>query len=336
METLKVDVLNTEFTEVVSSGSGFITNNSFDSCFYFISTAKPADEIEGHVCFPNDFFNFDLIAGESVWVRTIKGNGMVYVSSGVGKNSSSEGGGSSAEPFFVSVSKGNISGQQNLNIAGYNPDIDISTSPEDLWSEGGELVYMTSENLLDIYSTDPADVGPLSVFIGGVDENYNLITDTVVLNGTTTVPTNIPFFRINFMFLVGTGLANVGAIYAVEPISGDVQCRMADGRGITQHGFYTVPVGKSVIISQVEVNAAKLSGGGNPEMLVYIYARFSPTTPWIIILARKIDTSVENYFVIPFPTSGILSAGADIRMSATTDTNGADITMKLTGIVYDA
>jgi hypothetical protein len=89
-----------------------------------------------------------------------------------------------------------------------------------------------------------------TITIVGLDANYNVLTENLVLNGATGVTTVNSYFRINSMF-VATGsatnpsntvtLTNGGVTYAqintatVNGVTGSV--------GTTQMAVYTVPAG---------------------------------------------------------------------------------------------
>ena len=242
--------------------------------------------------------------------------------------------------FFNDVSLGRVTGASSVNIGGRNPSFDIADGEEDLWGEGGELVYLSSPETMDVVSTSTDDdvggTGATSLFITGVLAGA-VVTAIVALDGTTPVATTQTFDRINFMFLfgAGSGQTNAGDITATASTAATVQCHMMAGLGITQHGFYQVPVGKIVVIQQIELNATKTGGGSSPLINFRVYARFSPASPWIILTERKLDVSVQDSLIIPFPSSGLLSPGADIRFTATTDQNNTEALCRLTGIQYD-
>jgi len=236
--------------------------------------------------------------------------------------------------FIIDVSRGKVGDYRILNFSGANPDIDADVE-EDLWPKGGTLAYLTTAETMDINSTEAADTDPLSVFISGLDGDYLEVSEVITLNGTTPVTTTQAFLRVNFMFLSGTGTTNAGEITATASISLDAQCTMAIGKAISQHGFFTIPDGKQAIMAQVEINAAKLSGGGVPILEFVIYARFTPTSPWVAILSRRIDTGVGDSLIIPIPFSPIFSSRADIRLAATSDVTNTIASMRVTGVMYD-
>jgi len=240
----------------------------------------------------------------------------------------------SKNDFLVDISRNKVGDYRILSLSGSNPDIDTGVE-EDLWPQGGLLSYLASEETMDIVSTDAADSDPLAIFISGVDGNYNIVSEVIVLDGLTPVTTTQAFFRVNFMFLSGEGSTNAGFITATASTASTVQCAMLINTGISQHGFFTVPAGKIGNIFQVEINAAKISGGGSPVLAFSIYVRFTPATPWIAVLTRRLDTGVQDSLVIPFIVSAVLSPGADIRLSAISDATNTTALMRVTGVLSD-
>jgi len=89
-----------------------------------------------------------------------------------------------------------------------------------------------------------------TITIVGLDANYNVLTENLVLNGTTNVPTVNQYFRINNMFVsVGSTtnpsgvitLINGGVTYA--QINTGVFNGTTSSLGASQQAVYTVPAG---------------------------------------------------------------------------------------------
>ena len=240
----------------------------------------------------------------------------------------------SKNDFLTDISRGKFGDFSAFNLAGYNPSLPNGTE-EDLWSEGGSLVYLSSEETMSYVSNNAADTSPLALLVGGVNDAGDRVFDFVLLNGVTPVIGTTPFAVVDFMFLTGTGVTNAGAITATATTAGTVQCGIIPGRGISQNGFIRIPSGKAALIKQIELNAAKLSGGGAPLVEFKLYIRSAPTTPWIVILDRRVDTGVDNDIIIPFPISGTITAGADLRLSATSSAANTEAQMRIQGVQYD-
>ena len=154
--------------------------------------------------------------------------------------------------FYHDVAKGNIYNSTAVNIFGFNRS--IGTSFETVWNDGGNYVYPTSALTMSVVSTSAADT--MDVLISGLDINYNPISETITLTGTSAVTTSAGFFRINSaVILAGSNvgdisISNGGTKYAfIEALI-----------GITQSSVYTVPAGHSLYLVRIDANSATTNG----------------------------------------------------------------------------
>ena len=123
-------------------------------------------------------------------------------------------------PFGLQVKRNQIQGHSSVIVFGYNPDID--TSEESIWPNGGEVPHPTVASVLKISSGDnnddgdPAGTGARTVYIEGLDGDYNVVSETVTLNGQTAVNTTNSYLYVNqfYVVTVGSGGENAGIIYA--------------------------------------------------------------------------------------------------------------------------
>ncbi len=149
------------------------------------------------------------------------------------------------EPFGLQVARGQIQGHTSVVVFGYNSDLD--TSEESVWPDGGTVPHPTVASVLDIVSTDAADAsagtGARTVFIEGLDGDYNVVSETVTLNGTTDVSTVEEYLYINqfYVVTVGSGGANAGTITA--KLSTTLYDLIAIGYNQRTTAHYCVPAG---------------------------------------------------------------------------------------------
>lgn len=124
--------------------------------------------------------------------------------------------GGAFEPFGLQVSRNQIQGHQSVLVFGYNPDVD--TAEESVWPDGGTIFHPTSESILKVSSSSANDTsagtGARTVFIEGLDGDYNVVSETVTLNGQTEVNTTNSYLYVNQLYVVtvGSGGANAGDI----------------------------------------------------------------------------------------------------------------------------
>lgn len=241
----------------------------------------------------------------------------------------------STNDFFASVSKGEIDGQETIVIEGLNSDID--SQEEDLWNGGADLVYLSSEETMTVTSSDgndvPAGTGAQSVIVVGINDLGERVIDSIALGATGVVPMK----RVIQIFVTaGSGLTNAGLISVTASGAATLQATVQAGYSISFLGFYTVPANKRTIIKQIEYDTTKLGTGGNDPLVNFkVYVRQgTPGATWFVLHERRLDSSVQDQLIIPFPMSNLFVAGADIRITATSDQNNTEARAKITLLQY--
>ena len=150
------------------------------------------------------------------------------------------------------IAKGNIWDSQPLNIFGFNRD--VGTAYETIWDDGGNYVYPSSAVAMDVVSSSASDT--MQVLINGLDANYEAISETVTLTGTSAVTTSAAFFRINgAVILAGS---NVGDISISN--GGTNHAFIGAGIGTTQSSVYTVPAGHSIYLFRIDCTSGTVNG----------------------------------------------------------------------------
>jgi hypothetical protein len=170
--------------------------------------------------------------------------------------------------FAVAI--GALRGFTGFRKFGMNPS--VASGTEDVWGEGGVLVWPTTAGQVSVVSTStaddgsPAGTGAHEVTIQGLDADYEEIQETVTLNGTTPVLTTASFLRANRMFIgeVGSSDTNVGIIRA--SIGGNVQESILAEQGQSAVTHFTVPAGKSFIINYYSVGVGRMAGSSDANI----------------------------------------------------------------------
>lgn len=156
------------------------------------------------------------------------------------------------EPFGLQVARGQVTFHQNVIVFGYNPDVD--TSEESVWPAGGTVPHPAAAATLKISSSsnndDVAGTGARTVYIAGVDGDYNIVSETVELDGQTAVNTTNQYLYVNefYVLTVGSGGANAGVVYAgTGTVTSGVPAVIYDlintGYNNRTTGHYCVPAG---------------------------------------------------------------------------------------------
>lgn len=168
------------------------------------------------------------------------------------------------EVFDLEVSRGLIAGHTAFSIFGYNGDVD--TSEESVWPDGSTVPHPATASVLDIVSTstnddgNPVGTGARTVYIEGLDNNYNVTSEIVTLNGTTAVQTTKEYLYVNQFYVatVGTGGANAGEITAkVDTTLYDL---IAVGFNQRTTAHYCVPAGYTGYLTTGLITAGQASG----------------------------------------------------------------------------
>ena len=173
------------------------------------------------------------------------------------------------EPFGLQVSRGQIAGHSTVIVFGYNPDVD--TSEETVWPDGGTIPHPTSASVLKISSSSANDTaagtGARTVYIEGLDGSYNVVSETVILNGQTEVETTNSYLYVNSFYVVtaGSGGANAGNINAgtgtvtagVPAVLYDI---IATGYNNRTTGHYCVPAGYTGYMTNGLFSSGQASG----------------------------------------------------------------------------
>lgn len=159
------------------------------------------------------------------------------------------------EPFDLQIARGQVDGHSIVSIFGYSAAVG-STAQGPLWEgltlSGGNYVYPSSAAPLVLVSDSATDNTTRSVVINGLDANYNILQETIALNGTTNVTTTNSFLRINSMEMLNS--TNTGNITA--SISSTVYAKIAAGVGQTQMSIYTVPAGYTFYLTYSQFDAS--------------------------------------------------------------------------------
>lgn len=169
------------------------------------------------------------------------------------------------EPFELQVARGHIEGHKTLFKFGNNAD--INGSLETIWSHGGLYVYPAAAIQMKVSSSSADDTalgtGARTVFVYGLDADYNEITETVTLAGQTAVLTTQSYLRVSRAYVVtaGSGGTAAGTIYVgtgvvTAGVPATVYAEIALGENQTTMAVWTVPAKHTLYIHRGFFSAA--------------------------------------------------------------------------------
>lgn len=237
----------------------------------------------------------------------------------------------------LGIAMGNNSHYSFIHKFGGTPDFDVSDGFVSVWDgadDGGinQMKYVYSEGTANIntFSSNNA-VDTQSIEVQGLDSNYDLQTETIVLNGTSTVASVTNFQRVFRMKNVDT-TDNAGSIYCfthdtavvagVPATSANVRAIMQPGNNQTLMAIYTIPNGYTGYMRDWYASTA----GAKRDSQHTIQVRARPQGQ-VFQLKHESNISVNgtSYIQHEYTEPEKFSEKTDIEVRADTDTDIAGV-----------
>ena len=217
------------------------------------------------------------------------------------------------EPFELQVSRSQITWHTPTNIFGYGTTPSTAGLFRTVWENmtTTDYVFPTSATTMTLTggSGDTA-----TITIVGLDANYNVLTENLVLNGATGVTTANSYFRINSMYVAAGSatnpanmvtLTNGGVTYAqintatINGVTGSI--------GTSQMAVYTVPAGNTFY--GYRYGAYSSFNGNSANYTTYRAVINLSSGAQRVIVQTPFNTSYEVQRHFPFG----YAAGTDLR-----------------------
>ena len=241
------------------------------------------------------------------------------------------------EEFYFQLARDQILNHKHIFKYGFNAT--VTTSNDTIWLQEGSYTWQSAATVVSVTSSDanddgdPVGTGALTVTLEGLDANYDEISETVTLNGTTVVNTDASFLRLHRMFVAtaGTGLTNAGTIYAA--VTGDtygtpgvpdtatgIMSTIGVGEGQTLQALYTVPAGYTAYVKNISAGSVD---GTNATTITLrqrpVNGAFRTSEKFV---AFKGTVTQEHKIPLEFPEKTDLELKGDSALS-TTDVAGS-------------
>ena len=228
-------------------------------------------------------------------------------------------------PWELQVARGKIPGVSLLNLYGYQASVDGTFIP--VWENPTTYTYPSNGGeTMTLYSSSASDTN-VSVLISGLDANFVMQSETLVLtNGTTGVNTTKQYRRINDMRVVGSVNA-VGIIRLSNTGKTTTYAQIAIGAGKTQWSMYTVPAGYTFYLNRVTAVASATSSA---KVLGYRVYQQSATGLISTVLQSPWIDMYETARVVPNPYAEKTS----IQWQVTSDTT-SQVGIRVEGVLID-
>ena len=201
-----------------------------------------------------------------------------------------------ASSIDIDLARKQIPRHRAFFFFGFNND--VGTSYEDIHPNGGNINWQEAAVTVEIVSTNAADtsdgLGVQSVEIHGLSDTGEDQDEVIATNGTSAVTSAKTYRRINKMHNEAVGtyggshqgnitcqVESAGAILSqMTGVEGSVNDGVQYGSGEAGNGYWSVPLGKVLYITELTVN---IDAGANKTADVVLYERegiLDTTTPF--------------------------------------------------------
>ena len=155
-------------------------------------------------------------------------------------------------PFGVPVQKGIVDDFSGIQKFGYNSS--VGSNFETIWDGSSIYTYAGSAGTATATSTDTVSDNNGTVEVQGLDQNYDLATETITIGGSASTTTFSRIFRAR-MVSANTGNANVGDISIT--VSSTVLAKITATYGQTLMAIYTVPRNYKAYLLNIDIGSSK-------------------------------------------------------------------------------
>lgn len=215
--------------------------------------------------------------------------------------------------FAIDISLGNVEGLTNVYRHGYNPSCANNTE-ESLWTGSTIYPWATWDGAgavtIDFTSSSASDT--MQVLVEGLDTNYVAQSETITLNGTSTVTTTKSYRRINDL-TNNSSTTTVGAISGKLHGTATTVAYMNAGYNHSQNGFYTVPAGYTALLFQGGTNIGK----GNDGTLQFKYKLLGKS-----FITAHVVMLYQDSYIYPFTFPLALPEKTDLDVTLIASNSG--------------
>lgn len=235
--------------------------------------------------------------------------------------------------FNLEIARKCIPGYDSIAINGANPA--VGKTEEDIWDFGGNFVFPTAGETWEVVSDNTSDTllgtGARTVSITGLDDSFVEQQETVNLNGTTpVVTTRTDWFRIREVIVTssGSGQENAGGITIRVSAGGLTRSLIRVGNSKTYNGFFTVPLGKTLLIQSRQIVNPK-----NEDVTVSSAVLIDGTNTFI----KGNDLPIyQNEFHTHFTSLPTLIEKTDIRFTGKSTNSSVSVTVLIEAILANS
>ena len=245
----------------------------------------------------------------------------------------------SVNHFDLDAAREQVVGQRSFHFFGHNDA--VGTSWEDVHPAGGNINWLTAAGKVEIISSSAADngttpgLGVQSVELHGLSATGVDQDEVILTNGTAAVQSTLDYIRVNKLHSETCGtyggshqgditcrVTGGGAVLSVMTgEEGAVDTAVVYGTGEAQNGYWTVPLGKVMYITNLSVITDVAT---NKTIEIALYEReniLDITTPFaprrVIWLESGVDSNIDHTFKSHVKIKGLTDLWFRAKGSAT-------------------
>ena len=168
--------------------------------------------------------------------------------------------GTSSGDFGLDVQRGFVPGISFINGFGRNA---ATTTGDAIWAVSSAFNEIQTAGVIAIVSTstdddgDPVGIGARTLTLTGLNGSYDIVTETITMNGTTPVNTANSYVAVHrcFVATAGSSATQVGTITGTQASATPATevLRLVIGYNQTQSAQYMVPRNHTAYMSSIDV-----------------------------------------------------------------------------------
>jgi len=172
----------------------------------------------------------------------------------------------SSMPYLYDIAEGNVPDHSAIRLFGYNGV--VAAAWETVHAASTLRTYLTAAERLQVTSTDvdddgaPVGDGARTVTIAGLDSDYDVLTETVTMNGQGNVLTTASFLRVSSVTVATAG--DTGFNEGIITVSNNADSIVLDQIDVQENASlsaaYTVPNGYTAYITQAMATESSSKG----------------------------------------------------------------------------
>lgn len=235
----------------------------------------------------------------------------------------------SAHIAGLKLAKGEMRGHSVGFTFGCNGAVGAA-SYETVWENGGVYEVPTTATVASISSSSVNDTaagtGARTIYLEGLDEDYNLQSEIVSLNGTSTVTSTNSYLRMNKVTVVTAGSLGEADGTITVTVDSKTLATIVGDNNQAQVAFYTVPAGCTMYLYQFQFTV-----GQGKEVDVKLVSRRNGQVFRTVASLRLYQNEVGFTLAIPLP----LPEKSDFQIMAKAATGSVEATATYGYVLVD-